>query len=167
MPEQFLVFQKFTHQSEAEEIIELLRAENIPYELEGTRAPFDPTFAFTSYEPELERKIQQGDFEKANAVLNRHYQQLTGQVPADYYLYNFSDQELRDVIYKRDEWGHFDYVFARQLLATRGSAVSSSVEEESASQRLAELKKPSRLGIYWIVVGYILAVVGSLRCLFL
>src|ERR671913_1124503 len=124
MPEQFLVYQKFTHQSEAEEVLELLRAQGIHYQLEGTKLPFDPTFAFTSYEPELELKIQKTDFEKADTALNMHYEEMTGKVPSDYYLYNFSDEELQDVIHKKDEWGRFDYVFAKKLLADRGSVVT-------------------------------------------
>ena len=162
MPEQFLVYQKFTHQSEAEEVLQLLRAQDIPYQLEGTKLPFDPTFAFTSYEPELELKIQKTDFEKADTALNMHYEEMTGKVPSDYYLYNFSDEELQDVIHKKDEWGRFDYVFAKKLLADRGSVVTVPVEQAIALERLAELKRPLRLGIYWIVIGYVLAVVGSL-----
>lgn len=158
----FLTYQKFTHQSEAEEVVALLSDAEIPFELEGTKPPFDPTFAFTSYEPEVELKIKPGDFERTEILLNKHYQKMTESVPSDYYLFNFSDEELRGVVSTKDEWGHFDYVLAKKLLAERGAAISTEHENEIASRRLDELRKPSRLGVYWIVAGYVLAVVGSL-----
>ena len=162
MAARFLVYQKFTHQDQADEIVELFRSAGIDYQLEGTKAPFDPTFTFHSYEPEVELKIKQEDFDRARNLLDSHYQQLIRDVPADYYLYNFSDVELRDLIGKKDEWGQFDYVFAKHLLGQRGSAITTEAENAIKHQRLLELKKPAKLGTYWIVVGYILAVIGSL-----
>jgi hypothetical protein len=162
MSDHFVVFQKFTHQVQAEEIADLLRSGGITYQLEGTKAPFDPSFAFTSYEPEVELKIKQKDFLRAGNLLDSHYRQMVRDVPSDYYLHNFSDVELRDLIQKRDEWGHFDFVFARHLLSERGVPVTNEVETEANKQRLLELKKPARLSIYWIIIGYILALVGGL-----
>ncbi|HTE24207.1 hypothetical protein [Flavitalea sp.] len=162
MSDHFVVFQKFTHQAQAEEIVELFRSAGIDYQLEGTKAPFDPTFTFTSYEPEVELKIKQKDFQRAGNLLDSHYQQMISDVPSDYYLNNFSDVELQDLIQKKDEWGQFDYVFAKHLLGERGSAITSEAENEITSQRLLELKKPAELSTYWIVIGYVLAVIGSL-----
>jgi hypothetical protein len=162
MNDQYLVYHKFTHQSEADEIVDLLRAAGINFRLEGTKVPFDPTFAFTSYEPEVELKIKQQDFQRTEELLYSHFQNMIPDVSLDYYLYSFSNAELTDLVLKKDEWGHFDYVFAKQLLAERGSAITVDDEKKGNEQRLRELKKPYTLGIYWIVIGYILAVIGSL-----
>ena len=162
MPNHYLTYLRFTDKPLAEEISDLLFKNDIDFRIEDTKAPFDPSFSFTSYDAEIELKLRQSDFAKADDILNSYYQQMLDELPVDYYLYNFSDAELQEIISKRDEWGNLDYVLARKLLEARGTPVTSDQEREITKTRLSELKKPDRLSNYWIIIGYILSLIGSL-----
>jgi hypothetical protein len=52
---------------------------------------------------------------------------------------------LLDIVAKPDEWGHFDYVLARKLLAERGLPIPDETIRQMKQQRLRQLAQHTRV----------------------
>lgn len=110
---------------------------------------------------EYEIQVKPQDFEKAEALLEQQAEDMLKDLPEDYYLLTFNNEELYDVVLKHDEWSEFDYVLARRLLAERGKTIDESLIKSLRHQRLADLAKPEENQHAWIVFGYIAALLGG------
>jgi hypothetical protein len=160
MPDEFLTFQKFTESGIASEIAELLKANNIDYQVLDTNKIFDPSFANNSFDPDIILKIKPADFIKANAVLDDYYKPLVNNIDKDYYLFEFTDEELLDIISMSDQWGHFDYQLAQKILKDRGKEVNPERTNQLREQRTKDLSKPEAAHWRLVYLGYFFAVVS-------
>src|SRR5690242_12247312 len=120
MNETFLTFKIFKNKEVAEEIATILEQNGILYFIEYDVMAFDASYANNDLEKDYRLKIKQQDFEKANTILQNYYKAQLDKVDKDYYLFDFTDEELREIIAKPDEWGEFDYQLAQKLLADKG-----------------------------------------------
>lgn len=167
MANAYLTFQKFNDAGLAEVVAGKLKDLHIEFQLENEQPNFDPSYAFNHVEPTIHLKIQANDFLKAQRVLEEYYQGQLQDVDPDYYLLSFSNRELEEIIEKPDEWGHFDYVLAKALLAERGLAITPAKAGQLKKERLHQLAKPETTGIYWICAGYLFAILGGVLGLLL
>jgi len=110
---------------------------------------------------EYEVQVHFEDHEKATELLEKRAEGLLDQIPEDYYLLTFTDEELHDVIVKKDEWSEFDYLLSKHLLAERGKTISDEEIKELQHKRIAELSKPETDKKGLIVTGYILSLLGG------
>ncbi len=164
---QFLTYQKFTDQSEAKELSDLMTKNNIDFQFEDTSASFDPTFTNSELSKEYRVKLKKQDFEKADKILIDISRQKLDIVDSDYYLFDFTDQELIEILVKSDEWGKFDYLLAQKILKDRGQEVSKELLETLRKQRIEELAKPEDGQRTWIIAGYVFSILGGLLGLFI
>ena len=161
----FLQFQKYNDPALAKTIGERLAAAGIQYELESQPQHLDPVFLGNTPEFSIDLKIAPEDFIRARAVLEAYYEAHLQNVDPSYYLFDFTDQELLDILAKPDEWGVFDYVLAQKLLIERGHSITHEFTEDLKAKRLRELAEfddpaslgGSPLGLGGAVSGYILA----------
>ncbi|WP_394772469.1 hypothetical protein [Mucilaginibacter sp.] len=163
---EFITYKKFNDVVLANELAELLDANDVKYFLEEEAPSFDPSFSY-AHTKEYTVKVMPGDFEQVNELVKENAEENIREVESDYYLLSFTNQELMDVITKADEWNAFDVQLARKLLAERGNAISDDEIEVIEEKRIEELKvnEPSQAG--WIVVGYVFAVVGGILGFFI
>ena len=164
---QFLTYQKFTDQSEAMELSDLLTKNNIDFQFEDTSASFDLTFTNSELSKEYRIKLKKQDFEKADKILMNISEQQLDTVDPDYYLFDFTDQELIEILVKSDEWGKFDYLLAQKILKGRGQEVSKELLDTLRKQRIEELAKPEESQRTWIIAGYVFSILGGLLGLFI
>ena len=162
MKDKYLTFQKFNDIGLANEIAERLKQNNIDYLLEDNQKMFDPSFANNTIEPEISLKLKPADFSIANSALEKYYESLIDTVDKDYYLFEFTDEELIEIISKPDEWGHFDYQLAKKILKDRGKEIKPEIAELLRSQRNKDLAKPDIPHKYWIYFGYFSALFGGI-----
>ena len=162
MTETFLTFQKFNNIELAKATAEVLESNGIAYELENYQTFFDPSYANNKVDLDIALKIQPAEFKKARQVLEDTYAAGLESTEADYYLFEFSDSELIEIITKPDEWGPFDYQLAQKILRDRGKEINPEVAELLRERRLDELKKPEKKGGAWVPFGYFLAIFGSI-----
>lgn len=149
MPE-FITYQQFYNQSDAEAFAAFLDGKNIPFEVERQRAVLDPIYIGEQSEPTYIVKIQPDQFEKVNALMKEEAAKQLNNVPADYYLFEFTDDELKNVLQESNEWSQLDILLAEKLLKERGVP--------DASIPLDALVKPyeaARIGTWALVAGYI------------
>jgi hypothetical protein len=140
----FVTFKKYTDAALARETQQLLQDNGIISRLADNGASLDSSFGATITEYEVQ--LDPADFERADALLQLQAVKWIDDLPQDYYLFSFTDDELHEVIYKKDEWSDLDYVLARELLAQRGMPIGEAYEQSLREARLAELAQPEEAG---------------------
>lgn len=162
MSEDLSIFKKFPSIELATDLKELLADNGIESMIADNIPPVDVTFAGNTLEHQFEIRIKQSDFKKAAIVLEAQAENLINEVDKDYYLFEFSDEELYDILLKSDEWNEFDYSLAQKILTQRGKSVDKDLLNSLKKQRLELLAKPEESQKAWIVAGYIFAIIGGL-----
>jgi len=112
MADNYLTFQKFNDPQLAQTIAHQLAELGIPSQIADEHPNFNPSFVTNVVEPTIHLKLRAQDFDQAHQALEEYYRQHLHDVDPDYYLLSFTDQELKDIVAKPDEWGHFDYALA-------------------------------------------------------
>ncbi len=129
--------------------------------LEDISPAVDITFTGNPHEKEIELKIPQADFERAHTLLEKEVEIGIDNVDQDHYLFEFTDEELLDIQAKPDEWGEFDLILSRKILASRGKDISDEEIDTLREKRLEELSKPEDKQTGWILLGYITSLLGG------
>lgn len=155
--EDFTVYQTFTNQEEAADLVDLLKENSIDYKVESSSGAFNPSFVFT---PEISVLISPLNVRLVNSL-------FISQAPNDYYLFNYSDAELQEIIEKNDEWNVFDYQLAQKILSDRGIVLDADKMDSITSKRISELSQPDESQKSWIILGYALILVGALPGIFI
>jgi hypothetical protein len=163
----FLTFQKFTNKSEATELTELLTTNNIKFLIEDTSASFDPSFANNEINKEFRVKLKKEDFDKVDKLMLNISASQLNEIDENYYLFEFTDVELLEVLTKSDEWSKFDYLLAQKILKDRGQEVNEKILENLRRKRIEELAKPEESQKSWVITGYIFALMGGFFGLFI
>lgn len=157
----FITFKSYHDKSILEDEANILRKEDIEVVIEDCSLAFDPTMSNNETSKDFRLKLLQQDFQKASDVLERNAGIDIDKLPNDYYLLKFSDEELRDVVKKRDEWGTFDVALAKQLLRIKGMEITVTEESDFKKERISELSKPDVSSNFWIIIGYVIASFGG------
>ncbi|MET1260548.1 hypothetical protein ABV409_14475 [Flagellimonas sp. DF-77] len=162
MNEDLSIFKKFPSRDQATELMELLKEHHIASVLADNIAPVDVTFSGNTLDHQYEIRIKPSDFEQAEKILEAQAERLIHEVDSDYYLFEFSDEELYDILLKADEWNEFDYSLARNILTQRGKSIDKELLQALKKQRIEQLAKPEESQKAWIMAGYIFAILGGL-----
>lgn len=139
MAAHFQTFQRFNDPGLASVIADKLKAQHIECVVEKVRPLLEPGFFRNPVEQTIYLKVRESDLEQANKALEEVYRRQLQDVDPGYYLFSFTDIELLDILAKPDEWGHFDYVLARALLAERGLEIPDEVIGQMKQQRRRQL----------------------------
>src|SRR6218665_1831982 len=134
------ILRKSLNKSIIEEIASVLKDNSIDYELIDNEKYFDGSFVTDPSKIEYQIIIEKSDFEKAEQLITEYYSKNL-IIPDDYYLKEFSNEELEEILYKKDEWNEFDYEVAKNLLKERGIVISEEEINRINFERLASLKK--------------------------
>ena len=157
MSDHFLTYQKFNDMALAQDMKDWLQQHGIESRLENNQKYFNPDFAFNRLDADILIKLRAGDFEKANQALDDYFRKQLNNVAPDYYLFQFSNAELKEIISKPDEWGHLDYQLAQKILKERGDEINPGMISELKEERLEELARPEKSPSAWIWSGYFFA----------
>lgn len=162
---EFLPFQSFLNEKEAAPIIGVLKENGVNYKIETLKEPLDATIAGEIVQNKIFLLLQSQDFPRANEVLDNAILTNLSTLDDDYYLFSFSDEELNDIIQKPDEWSRQDFLIARKILAERGVNMSDEKINTLKSDRLKELSRQEVGDKWWIIIGYLLALVGGIMAI--
>lgn len=119
MKETYSVFRKYPTILQAKELENLLNQNNIDTVLTDNIPPVDVSFSGSTLQNEYEIKIQFENFEKAEKILENEAENLIEQVDPNHYLFDFTDEELYEILLKSDEWSEFDYKLAQKILTKK------------------------------------------------
>lgn len=163
----FWTYQKFSNKIQAAELSALLREHQIAFVFEDATAPFDPSYANNESHQEFRVKLQKQDFEKADQLMLHIAATQIEHIDKDYYLFQMTDEELIEVLTKRDEWSSLDYLLAQKILKDRGQEINEKFLETLRKQRISALAQPEGNQKPWIIAGYVFAFLGGLLGLFI
>ncbi len=161
MSEQFSIFRKFPTLEQAKELTTLFQQHEIESILDDNVPPVDVTFAGNTLQNEIEVRIKQSDFERAEKILEKNAEALIDNLDKDYYLFEFTNEELYEILLKPDEWNKFDYTLSQKILKDRGKSVDKELLNSLKNERLKELAKPEGNQKPWILTGYFFSILGG------
>ena len=116
MEDNYSIFRKFPSLEQASELKALLNENGIETILDDNAPSVDVTFTGNTLQNEIEVRIKQTDFQKAESILEKEVENLIETIDKDYYLFKFTDEELYDILLKSDESNAFDYTLAQKIL---------------------------------------------------
>lgn len=159
---ELLTFRKFNEYTAAKTFSLLLDESGIVNELEDSSPKFDPGFSNNELLKEYRIKIKSEDFEKANSILLQEATSLIDEIDENHYLFQYTNEELKEVLSKADEWNEIDIALARKILENRGISLSQSDLKELQKKRISELSKPEHFSETWIRFAYLISIAGGL-----
>ena len=148
----FLTYTRFYAIEDAGPLIELLKKEQIPYEVEHEVNQLEPVYIGQSFDPMIAIKIPQDQFSKLSFLLGETAEDSNEAIQEDYYLFSFSDDELIEVIKQPAEWNAFDRSLAQKILSERKVPLPTLSAVSNQSKYQSE-----RLETKWIILGYLLS----------
>ena len=152
---QFLTHSKFHSQEEANEFISLLQNANIDFEMEREKNVLDKIYIGESLDPMFAVKIAENNFAEANSLLLANAQSQLNNINPDYYLFNFSNQELIDVVNSKNDWNIFDQALASKILSDRKIEIPTDAKQTIVNN----VYTPIEIDAVWLILEYLLSIV--------
>jgi len=69
--------------------------------------------------------IKEDDFKIANKLLEEEAIKQVDSISKDHYLYDFTDEELYDILQNQNEWNHLDYALAKKILKEKITIINA------------------------------------------
>lgn len=154
-------FRNVSTQDEADEIVQLLAENDIDSRVKRDSGDLDSVFQGEAMTNQFEILIEESDNSKAHDVLEAAAKKLLKDIDSSYFLFGFTDSELREVLVKKDEWNEFDVLLSEKILKDRNVNINLEKIEEEREIIQAEYKKPQGGQAGWIIFGYTMAFLGS------
>jgi hypothetical protein len=161
MKENYSIFRKFSNLEQATELKELLSKNGIESELADNVPTVDVTFSGSTLQNQIEVRIKQIHFKKAEQILEKDAENLINEIDRNYYLFEFTNEELYEILLKSDEWSTFDYTLAQKILVEKGKSIDKDLLNSLKNERLKDLAKPEENQKPWIIAGYVFALLGG------
>ena len=159
--ENLVLFRAFNDLDSLNEFSELLEQHQIPFKVDDSKQRFDVTFSNNDTTRFYQIKIRVQDQERVQAIANQLDLELIKSIPTDYYLFEFSEEELKDVIKKSYEWSDFDIKLATKLLADKGIVVSLEQIQLKKQEQIDLLDEPEEQNKWGIFFGYFFCFLGG------
>lgn len=163
----FISFRKYPDPQIARDMAGRFEGEGIRTRLVDNTPRFDPTFSQSTAQYQYEVQVKAGDVARAAHLLEVWMEEEIADVTADYYLMDFTDDELYDVLFKRGEWSPFDYRLAMKLLTERGKSVSPEELNTLYRNRFSEMAKPDERPTIMIITGYVFLLLAGIPSIFI
>jgi len=168
MQPELIMYRKFNDPALAANLVEILEKHEINFRVEEISAHSNPLVTLINeHNKDYLVLIAPADFTLANQVLNEAEKAEVDMVDNDHYLFAFSNDELLDILAKADEWSPFDYQLARKILIGRGVDISDERLSALTQQRIVALKVTEPPQTFWIIMGYIFALLGGVLGIFI
>jgi hypothetical protein len=163
---EFLSYRHFRTIEDSEELTNILTDNNIEYIIEEESPSVDVTFT-GNLDVEYHVSVHPEDFEKVNVLMEKEAADTVDQIDSSYYLYQFSNEELFEILEKPDEWGELDHLLASKILNERGAKITNEEVEGLKLLRNDELAQAEIASPFFIMLGYAFAVGGGLIGIFI
>jgi hypothetical protein len=162
--ENLRLFKVFKTSEEAEKVGKVLESNDIPFHLTDSEPPMLLTTGTSEYCWWL--LVREDDFDQATDLADAMLAENSDNSKDEYYLFEFSNEELIQVLEKYDEWSQTDYDLAIKILAERGINYTVVDLEKMKVQRIQFLGQPEKGSSGWLAFGFILALCGGIFGIF-
>lgn len=157
----YTIFKKFPTEEQAIALFNLLSDNGVQSVVANNIPPVDITFSGSTLQHQYEVRVKQSEFEKAEKILEQNAENIIDQIDSDHYLYEFSNDELYEILIKPDEWSTLDYTLAQKILKERGKSIDQDLLNSLKNERIRELAKPEEGQEPWIYAGYLFSFLGG------
>ncbi|MDF2551693.1 MAG: hypothetical protein K0R77_968 [Chryseobacterium sp.] len=160
-------YRKFIYEDDALELMEILKQNHITYELANNSSQLDSNFGGDINTKQFELKIHKEDFELAEKLEEKLVHDAIENVDEEYHLFDYSDEELMEIVMKKEEWSKFDYLLAQKILKERGKEVNPELINVINKQRVKDLATQETSPTWLIIIGYVTAILGGFLGIFI
>lgn len=161
MSTELSTYRKFIYKDDALELIKILEVHHIAYELANNSSQLDSSFGGDINTKQFELKIKKDDFEKVDQLEEDLVKKEIENVEDDYHLFDYSDEELIEIVTKKEEWNKFDYLLAQKILKQRGKEINPELVKIINKQRIKDLSTQEESPTWLIIIGYASAFVAG------
>ena len=155
-----LVYHTYPNRAVAQSLLTLLDEQRIAYTIDHAPARFSAALGMASAE-QFVVSLRPEDFTRVRQLEEDHAEDSLAELPADYYLFQFSNAELWDLLAQPAAWSSHDVALAARLLRERGETVTDDTLQTLRLYNTATLAAPDPSPTGWIIAGYALAVLGG------
>jgi len=160
--QELIAYQTFASAAEADEVAAQLINAGIPAEVAKKAQPLDVVIAGDDYSDGYIIRIPPACFEQANDLL--YVKELdVSTIDAAHPLCALTNDELKEVIARPDEWGMDNYSIAMALLKSRGMIMSDKLLAEIKQDRIEELSVRRPASGWLLLTGYLSALAPLAR----
>lgn len=167
MSTELSTYRKFIYEDDALELIKILKENHITYELANNSSQLDSSFGGDINTKQFELKIPKEDFEQVEKLEEELVKADVENVDEDYHLFDYSDEELVEIVMKKEEWNKFDYLLAQKILKQRGKEINPDLLKVINKQRIKSLSTQEESPTWLLVIGYVCAFLGGLFGIFI
>jgi len=166
----YIEFQRFPDLNSAYELIDILEANRIPYQVDDSATRFDIANASTNpMENQVIVRIRETDFETVNQLFAKNTSQADENSGVDHYLYTFSDNDIIDVIANPEEWTELEVKIANEIFKQRGLKPTAELIKSVRKEKIQEQEKKAKetksrfvIGYSWFLWIAILSIINSI-----
>lgn len=152
---QYGTYLRFYSPDDAQFLIEILHPRNIPYKLEHEVNQLDKVYIGESIDPMFALQIPTVHFNVVNDLLAEQARADMAQPGFEHLMQSYSAEDLQEVINEPAGYNAYDLQVATSLLAQiRPGEVPVPVTN-------ADPFVPYKLETIWIVLGYIVSILGA------
>jgi len=156
-----LAYHSYPNPAVAQSLVALLEEHGIEFKTHHAPARFSAVLGATTPE-QFVVSLRPEDFVRVRQLEESHAADSLAELPADYYLFGFSNAELWEVLSQPAAWSSHDVALASRLLRERGETVTEDTLKELRARHTASLATPSPSPTALILAGYVLALLGGL-----
>lgn len=166
MSTELSTYRKFIYKDDALDLIKVLDNHQVIYELENNSSRFDSSFGGDINTNQFELKIHQQDFQKVEKIEEELVINDVENADENYHLFDYSDEELIEIVTKKEEWNKFDYLLAQKILKQRGKEINPELLKIINKQRIKDLSTQEESPTWLIIIGYASAFVAGFLGIF-
>jgi ATP-dependent Zn protease len=159
--QEFITARKFSDEEPFNDLLKILEKNSIPYQTEVFRERIDAV-SMRPLPAEYNVKVPSDKFAQVFEILNDIASKEVFDVDKTHYLFDFTDQELYDILAKPDEWSAFDYQLSQRILKERGKQIDKEFLNSLRKTRIEDLAKPEEKQTNNVWVGYLFSLLGGL-----
>ncbi|MGE4512526.1 MAG: hypothetical protein AB7E26_01750 [Chryseobacterium sp.] len=157
MSNELSVYIKFIYKDDALELAKILEENYFVYELTDNSSKLDASFGGDINTKQYELKIRKDDFIEVEKIEEDLVKNDLENVEKSYHLFDYSDEELIEIVTKKDEWNKFDYLLAQKILKERGKEINPELLNVINKQRIESLSVQEESPVWLIIIGYVSA----------
>ena len=167
MEENFVTYRKFIFKDDALDLIEILKENNIDYVLDDNSSRLDSSFGNDDNTKQFVLKIEKENFERVEELEEKSISKSLDNIDKSYYLFESSDEDLIEIVLKKEEWNKFDYLLAQKILKERGKEINQDLIKAINKRRVEDLKTEEASPKWLIFIGYLFSILGGFIGIFI
>lgn len=153
--EGYSIIKKFRTEAEAQELASFFKTKNINSKIKNNIQNFDVTFANDTINNSYFVYVAEHDFANAKNCLLHYSEQLVQSISNEHYLFQFTNDELIDVLINAHEWNEVDVLLAEKILKDRRVEYSLDQINEERKAQIKELEVQKKLNNWtktWVIL---------------